>query len=383
MEEQSVKTPTVLSNPGPAYYTAARHWQGIPGIERAANGRLWATWYTGAYGEGPGNHVVLVTSDDDGKSWSEPVLVVLPPAGGRMFDPCLWHDPRGRMWLFCAQSSRDQFDGRVGVWAIHCEDSGVAQPRFTAPRRLCNGIAMNKPTVLSSGEWLLPAAVWAFAQPHLPETAAERFSNVICSQDEGETWVRRGGADVPDRCFDEHMVVERRDGTLWMLVRTLYGIGESFSPDRGKSWTPGKPSSLHGPNSRFFIRRLRSGRLLLVNHSVPPEYAAHPEIYRERSHITAWVSDNDGVSWKGGLLLDPRTGVSYPDGVEAPDGRIYVIYDYQRGDKYADAINDNLMDGKAREILMAVFTEDDVLAGRCVSPGARLKVRVNRVSPEA
>ncbi|HEY3377567.1 MAG TPA: sialidase family protein [Armatimonadota bacterium] len=92
---ETTKCPTVLMNPGPAYQTAARHWQGIPGIERAANGRLWATWYTGGYGEEPGNHVVLVTSEDEGQSWSEPVLVVLPADGGRTFDPCLWLDPRG------------------------------------------------------------------------------------------------------------------------------------------------------------------------------------------------------------------------------------------------------------------------------------------------
>ena len=31
------------------------------------------------------------------------------------------------------------------------------------------------------------------------------------------------------RQFDEHMFVERKDGSLWLLVRTNYGIGESIS----------------------------------------------------------------------------------------------------------------------------------------------------------
>ena len=124
---------------------------------------------------------------------------------------------------------------------------------------------MNKPTVLSTGAGLLPAAVWEH-DPRLPELADERFSNVICSADGGETWTRRGGADVPRRVFDEHMVVERKDGSLWMLVRTDYGAGESISADRGFTWTPGRDSGIAGPNSRFFIRRLRSGRLLLVYH---------------------------------------------------------------------------------------------------------------------
>jgi hypothetical protein len=72
------------------------------------------------------------------------------------------------------------------------------------------------------------------------------------------------------------------------------------------------------------------------------------------------LSDDDGRSWSGGLLLDERMNVSYPDGVEAPDGKIYIVYDHDRF--------------KAREILMAVFTENDVRSGA----GGRLRVVVNK-----
>jgi hypothetical protein len=34
----------VLTNPGAEYADTLRSWQGIPGIERASNGRLWVTW---------------------------------------------------------------------------------------------------------------------------------------------------------------------------------------------------------------------------------------------------------------------------------------------------------------------------------------------------
>jgi hypothetical protein len=150
------------------------------------------------------------------------------------------------------------------------------------------------------------------------------------------------------------MVIERQDGTLWMLVRTQYGIGESFSDDRGFTWISGRPSSIAGPNSRFFIRRLRSGSLLLVNH-----YR-----FEGRSHLTALLSMDDGSTWSGGLLLDERSHVSYPDGVEAEDGRIFVIYDYERHG--------------AKEILWAVFREEDVLEGRIVSRDSCLKKLVNK-----
>jgi len=37
----------IIPNPGAEAADGARTWQGIPGIERAPNGRLWAIWYTG------------------------------------------------------------------------------------------------------------------------------------------------------------------------------------------------------------------------------------------------------------------------------------------------------------------------------------------------
>jgi hypothetical protein len=98
---ESYMRPMIDVRPGLKYASNMRRFQGIPGIERAPNGRLWAVWYAGGPGqpgEGPGNYVVLVTSDDDGRSWSQPKLVIDPPGDfARAFDPVLWHDPRGRL----------------------------------------------------------------------------------------------------------------------------------------------------------------------------------------------------------------------------------------------------------------------------------------------
>jgi len=352
-KDSALNSPPINTSPGPEYGPQSRKWQGIPGIERTHAGRLWAIWYSGGEGEGPDNYVLLVTSEDDGETWSKPELVIDPPGKVRAYDSMVWLDPLGRLWVFWAQSY-EWFDGRCGVWAIHAEAPESRHPTWSEPRRLCNGIALNKPTVLSAGEWLLPAAVWNSRAPRLPELEQERRSNAFCSKDQGQTWNLLGSADVPDRWFDEHMIVEKRDGALWMLVRTRYGVGESFSRDRGRTWSPGRPSAIAGPNARFHIRRLRSGRLLLLNHFR----------FVGRSHMTALLSEDDGRTWPHHLLLDERSSVSYPDAVEADDGRIFTIYDRERHG--------------AREILLAVFREEDVLAGRCVSDGARLKGVVSR-----
>jgi predicted neuraminidase len=153
------------------------------------------------------------------------------------------------------------------------------------------------------------------------------------------------------------MIVERKDESLWMLVRTSYGIGESVSKDRGVTWSALVPSSIRHPSARFFIRRLGSGNLLLVKHGPINERTG-------RSHLTAYVSDDDGRTWSNGLLLDEREGVSYPDGQQSQDGTIHIIYDYSRTG--------------AREILMATFTEDDVIAGNPSSPTVTLRGVVSK-----
>ena len=368
--------PPIDTDPGPEYGNTQRRFQGIPGIERAPNGRLWVTWYAGGAdepGEGPGNYVLLVTSHDDGLSWSKPKLVIDPPEDVRAYDPMLWLDPTGRLWLFWAQS-RGTYDGRAGVWCITTDQPGASDPAWSAPRRIANGVAMNKPTVLANGEWHLPIGVWV-RPPSSNAPEAFRFnlrdeigSATWVSTDEGSSWSFRGRADVPNRSFDEHMIVERRDGSLWMLVRTHYGIGQSVSRDGGRTWSPGEPSGIPHVCSRFFIRRLRSGRLLLVRHNPADGAFADGTSGGRRSHLTAYLSDDDGVTWRGGLLLDERYSVSYPEGVEAEDGRLFIVYDHDRkGD---------------REILLAVVTEEDVSAGELVSPGSRLKVLVDKATFE-
>jgi hypothetical protein len=361
VDDPALQPPPINAHPGPEYADKTREFQGIPGIERAANGRLWAVWYAGGRGEGGANYVMLVTSVDDGRTWSVPRLVIDPPGPVRAYDPCLWHDPQGRLWLFWAQS-HNHWVGRSGVWAIVAANSGDEDPSWSEPRRLADGIMMNKPTALSTGEWLMPTSIW----PRKPSTdaayqhdlSARTGANVVVSRDRGATWDELGRAIVPDRVFDEHSIIERRDGSLWMLVRAAYGIGESTSDDRGKSWSEGRRTMIPHVNSRFFIRRLASNALLLVTHEPPDR--------KSRSHLTARLSNDDGKTWHGGLAIDERPGVSYPDGVQAPDGTLYLIYDFERT--------------KRKQILMATFREQDVEKGAWLSPAARPRVLINQAT---
>ena len=159
-----------------------------------------------------------------------------------------------------------------------------------------------------------------------------------------------------------------------MLTRTFDGIGESFSNDGGYTWTPGRKSHIDGPCSRFHIRRLKSGRLLMINHYQFDQRIDLDDIMRQgnvkswkgRSHLTALLSEDDGKTWPYTLLLDERNEVSYPDAKEAADGYIYVTYDWERVTQ--------------REILMARFTEEDILKGQLSSPNGKLRILVNKAT---
>jgi predicted neuraminidase len=323
----------------------SRRFTGISSIAVSPKGRLWAVWYAGITPEEDhNNYVVVATSGDQGLTWEE-VIVIDPDGSGpvRAFDPEVWIDPEGKLWVFWAQATAQSggtwslvTDGTLaGVWSLTVDNPENNTPNWGVPVRLTDGVMMCKPILLSSGEWVLPVSLWKLK---------DKSARIVVSSDLGKSWHIRGAVMIPDnmRSYDEHMIVERKDKSLWMLVRTNYGIGESISEDSGKTWSPLIPSNIQHPAARFFIRRLNSGNLLLVKHGPI-------DMKIGRSHLMAFVSNDDGHSWSNGLLLDERNGVSYPDGQQANDGKIYITYDFNRT--------------KDQYIIMTSFKEDDIRLG--------------------
>lgn len=346
-----------------AYTASLRLWQGIPGIEVTKKGRIFSTFYSGGTTEQIGNYCLLLKSDD-GIYFGEPIAAAVPPEAHRCYDPCLWIDPLGRLWFIWSVMTDH------AVYAAICDDPDADVLTWHEPRVIGHDVMMNKPVVLTTGEWLFPIAVWRIAaigpqsiSPHTPH-GAFAYKTI----DNGENFTQMGFCAMQDRSFDEHMIVELQDGRLMMLVRTNYGIGVSYSYDRGKTWSEGENSGYGGPCSRFFIRRLSSGRLLLINH-VGYEN-------RNRSHLTALLSEDDGITWKYSLLLDERNNVSYPDAAIGPDGSIYITYDRERG---AYQTEFSKIFDHAREILIAKITEEDIIAGKLISDGSYLKHIISKL----
>ncbi len=346
------------------YAVETRCWQGIPSIAVTRNGRLFVCFYSGSTTEDLGNYCILYSSDNDGNTWQE-VAVAHFGERSRAFDPCVWIDCKDRLWFFYSTTPQQK------VYAVVCDNPDAKEIVFSTEREIGGEVMLNKPTVLSNGEWWLPVSVWGKGAMNssqllkdvykvLDEREIERKAFAVVSKDNGKTFEKRGGALSKERSFDEHMFLETKDGVL-SFIRVNYGIGKSISTDGGFTWTEVVDTGWFSPDTRFFITRLTSGNILLVGHQKGDDI----ESPNQRTKLTAFLSTNGGITWAHKLLLDERINVSYPDGQEK-DGYIYVTYD-----------RDRRGDG---EILLAKFTEQDIIDGQINSKGylKRIITKLNR-----
>lgn len=364
----------VIINPGAEAENNARTWQGIPGIERAPNGRLWATWYTGGLKEGvAGNYVAAATSGDDGKTWSKPVVLVKGNSEHIMLaDPLPWIDPKGRLWIFYLHANkRKGSSDYFGACAVRNDSPNDADGSWSEPVPVCpGGRIFGKPLVLPDGGWLAP-----FFRNSNHKTPQVKETCTLLSRDEGSTWTLYGGTSVPldIRNYSEATLARRENGDLWMVMRTLPGLHESTSRDQGLTWSD--PVLMReGPNTRACMMKLSSGAFMLVYHDSKRQ-SSNGKF--PRSRLAVWLSDDEGRTWPHKLLIDERKGVSYPDAVQSPEGSIYIVYDRWRYDD-TQFKPDGGEGGK--EILMAVIREEDISAGKVVSSGSRLRQLINRAT---
>lgn len=323
-------------HPGEAYATCKRGFQGCPTLLRTPKGTLYAGWCAGGPGEGLLNYDVLVKSTDGGIHWNREPLIVIPPQTGKGIqtaDPEFWLDPLGRFWFFWTQRDHNlprEDERHFSVWAMVCKEPDAETLQWSEVRYISPGFLRCQPTVLRDGRWLLCA--------YQPLTERYLYTETA---DEGKTFYRCQGGKKCDTFFDETQILERQDGTLWMLARTnkLGFLAESISRDGGETWSDGKLTAIPNPGSRFYIGRLQSGRVIFAGNLDPVE----------RLHMTVMLSEDDGKSWPYKLPLDPRY-CTYPDIVQAPGGEIFIIHDNLRVE--------------TKEILFYQLTEEDIMRGR-------------------
>ena len=348
----------------PIYDENIRSFQGCPTIAVTQKGRIFIGWYSGGTKEPHiENYNILVYSDDDGKSFSKPYIVI-PSEEERLvhaLDIQLWIAPNGALWLFWVQNnvlpegkeSEDYLtvdpqkpavasngyffpDMRHTEWCMVCDEPDADEPVFSEPRMLDIGFLRCKPLVTDSGRWLF----FNYDQLY------DRYGYSV-SDDNGKSFERKYGGKKQQTPFDEGVAYQKKDGSIRYLARTRLGlIAESISKDGGETWSDGALTNIESPNTRLFVARTPSGRILLVNN----------DDSTVRQKMTVYLSEDDGESWRYKKCIDGRRGLSYPD-VDFYNGRIYLTYDRERTG--------------AKEILFTSFTENDI-----IDPDASLDIRI-------
>ena len=86
--------------------------------------------------------------------FDENAAVIVKEDNGRCFDPCLWIDSLGELWLTWAKCPDD------GLYASVCRDPDAEELVWGEEFLVGHNVMMNKPIVVKSGEWLFPIAVW-------------------------------------------------------------------------------------------------------------------------------------------------------------------------------------------------------------------------------
>jgi sialidase-1 len=170
--------------------------------------------------------------------------------------------------------------------------------------------------------------------------------STIYSDDGGKTWER--GEILPRVLHhpSEHVAVELADGRVMLNIRNEgeeHRRAVSFSRDGATGWTkPVFDQTLFEPVCMASLIRLDARRLLFAN----PDSSGNPKVTSAknrmltRENLTLRISDDEGKSWKVSKALEPgRSG--YSDLAVGPDGTIYCLYErgLPDGDRF---VNKNL-----------------------------------------
>jgi Neuraminidase (sialidase) len=325
-----------------------RFYSGWPTVCRRASGQLVVTCSGGREAHVcPFGRVEMITSDDDGATWTWPRTLLDGPIDDRdsgcletakgsllvttftslAYEPALAKANQDKKWeaeklaRWNAVNDRLPPEARkkdLGVWMIRSTDGGVTwSERYDALVNSPHG-----PIQLADGRLLYAGKdLWR---------PGERVG--VCeSTDDGQTW--RWLADITPRDGDKHTeyhelhAVETDDGRIVVQVRNHNANNsretlQCESKDGGKTWT--KPAAIGVWGLPSHLLKLRDGRLLMsYGHRRAP------------LGNQARVSSDHGRTWSEPIVIsgDGITGdLGYPSTVELADGTLLTVwYEVMKG----------------------------------------------------
>lgn len=255
--------------------------------------------------DGPGV-MVMLSGKENARNWT--VSQALTAASGNIVAAVLWQRPDGVPGVFYSTDEGLLFACRYQNGA------------FTAPVALGRGRCTGLPVRSKDGRWLLPLLI--------PGEGV-----CVAASADGESWTACSAPmPVPGKVADRDdnpWLVEEADGGLLLYARSC---GTAFawvirSTDGARTWS-GPVRAFQNPDRDFAIGALPEGRTLLVKNCKIDNH-----VYAQRRGLYAYLSEDAGRLWWGGLCLDASSRVSDPKFALDGNGKIYVAYTEGAGEE--------------------------------------------------
>lgn len=318
-------------------------YEGFPSVVLLKNQQLLVSFYAGrGHMDWPDpalpkrGRICVMSSDDLGKTWSEPRTIIDTVVGER--DPSLtqlsdgtvicsyfqtvWYE-RGRV---CEVRTIRSFDNGLtwetrpasvpAPWFSEAEKAEVIRQASPESKDASHEhpvkeefAALNATSVpvtqLSNGELLLPIYGSHNGRPWRCAMAR--------STDSGKSW-----SEIHEIPGSDHLtepdIVELPGGRLLCIMRTE--MAHSFSNDLGRTWT--KPETGVLPRGAAPDLLMTRDGVLLCGHREQPS---------PRTGVI--ISTDFGKTWSPPRMID-FCGGAYPSFAELPDGRIFGVH-YEEG----------------------------------------------------
>ncbi len=266
-------------------------------------------------------------SRDNGQTWSAPENLFRFPreeGGFGLFEALVDQEGEVHIFVLCDANSGILFPREEGtptydtldIWHVRSRDRVTA---WGMPRPIRKGKASDllSVTQLRNGRIVLPfsftggRSLYKRGDGFPSYTYMGTYSvSSMHSDDNGQTWHTSPdvlSVETPDLSTygaDEPVVIQLKDGRVWMLIRTQRGrFYESFSKD-GARWSPARPSRLTSSDSPAGLIRLKDGSLLLFSNASK----RYPYAYGARYVLHGAISRDEGRTWQGfrEVVRDPH-----------------------------------------------------------------------------
>lgn len=267
------------------------------------------THFTGSSSDHGAAHLAGRFSSDDGRTWTQEDVTVLPNEGGmNVMSVSLLRLQSGEIALFYLRKNSTS-DCRMMMRLSTDEAQSWSDPVLCIEPVGYYVVNNDRVIQLRGGRLVIPAA-----RHSLPGDDFSPVAHALCylSDDNGKTWYpSQTVLALPAESrtgLQEPAVIELKDGRVMMLCRTDQGCQmRSWSDDGGVTWSPTEMTDIISPVSPASIERIPgTGDILLVwnNHrDIAPELAG------KRTPFSTAISRDDGLTWEHVKNIEER-----PDG---------------------------------------------------------------------